>query len=63
VPEVEKLWLEPGQRFFPDVKLKCETTLSLYWDKAGVEFDKVEWNSDGTPILDVPKFVKKAKNL
>ena len=61
VPLVEQLWLEPGSRVFPDVKLKCESSLSLYWDKEGVEFSKVEWNSKGLPILDVPEFVKKLK--
>lgn len=61
VPLVEQLWLEPGQRVLPHVKLKCETTLSLYWDKAGVEFGDVEWDANGCPILEVPDFVKKAK--
>ena len=58
VPVIEKLWLEPRQRVFPHVKLKCETSLSLYWDKGGVEFPDVEWNDDGTPKLEVPEFVK-----
>ena len=39
VPLVEQLWLEPGRRIFPDVKLKCESSLSLYWDKGGVEWN------------------------
>lgn len=59
VPIVERLWLEPGRRVFPNVKLKCETTLSLYWDKAGVEFNKLEWNGN-IPILSRPKFVEEA---
>lgn len=60
VPIVEKLWLEPGKRIFPHVKLKCETTLSLYWDKHGIEFPDLEWNDDGTPKLELPDFVKQA---
>lgn len=61
VPFVENIWLEPGKRLFPDVKLKCETSLSLYWDKEGVEFTKVQWDENNIPILDVPDFVKQVK--
>lgn len=60
VPIVEKLWLEPGKRVFPHVMLKCETSLSLYWDKGGVEFSELEWDANGEPILEMPEFVKKA---
>ena len=62
VPIAEKLWLEPGSRIFPHVKLKCETSLSLYWDKGGVEMPDVKWDDKGCPILDVPEFVKGAYN-
>lgn len=59
-PIVERLWLEPGSRVFPHVKLKCETSLSLYWDKGGVELKDVEWAANGEPILEPPPFVQQA---
>ena len=59
-PIVERLWLEPGRRVFPHVKLKCETSLSLYWDKGGVELKDVEWDANGEPILELPPFVQQA---
>lgn len=61
VPLVEQLWLEPGKRVFPDVKLKCESSLSLHWDKGGVEFPDVQWDENGCPILEEPDFVKQVK--
>ena len=45
---------------FPHVKLKCETSLSLYWDKGGVELKDVEWDVNGEPILELPPFVQQA---
>lgn len=59
-PIVERLWLEPGRRVFPHVMLKCETSLSLYWDKGGVELKDVEWTANGEPILEPPPFVQQA---
>ena len=60
VPIIEQLWLEPSQRVFPLVTLKCETTLSLYWDKGGVDFPDVQWDENDCPVLDTPEYVKKA---
>ena len=45
---------------FPHVMLKCETSLSLYWDKGGVELKDVEWAANGEPILEPPPFVQQA---
>jgi len=59
VPLIESLWLEPGKRIFPDVMLKCETTLSVRWDKEGIEFPKLQYDENGKPILEDTDFVKK----
>jgi len=54
--------LEPGSRVFPDVKLKCESSLSLHWDKGGTEWGDLKWDEQGLPILEEPDFVKQVKS-
>ena len=42
----------------PDVKVGVESSCMLHWDKKAIEFSKLQWAPDGTPILEEPPFVK-----
>ena len=43
------------------MKLKCESSLSLHWDKGGTEWGDLKWDDQGLPILEEPDFVKQVK--
>lgn len=58
IPIIEKLWLEPAQRYFPHVKLKCESEVGIRWDKGNTEFEALKWDANGYPILEDTKYVK-----
>lgn len=58
IPIVEKLWLEPAQRYFPHVKLKCESEVGVRWDKGNTAFEALKWDENGYPILEDTKYVK-----
>lgn len=58
IPIIEKLWLEPAQRYLPHVKLKCESEVGIRWDKGNTEFTKLKWDDNGYPILEDTKYVK-----
>jgi DNA polymerase I-like protein with 3'-5' exonuclease and polymerase domains len=62
VPIIEKLMIQGMKTVIPDVNVKVETTCMLHWDKKATEFVKLEWNPDGTPIIEEPPYVRKLYN-
>ena len=58
VPIIENIMIEGMHKIIPDVKVKVETTCMLHWDKKAAEFNTLQWNPDGTPILEEPPYVQ-----
>ena len=62
IPVIEKLMIAGMKTVIPDVNVKVETTVMLHWDKKAVEFTKLQWEPDGTPIIEEPPYVRKLFN-
>ena len=58
IPIIEKVMIQGMKTVIPDVKVGVETTCMLHWDKKAAEFTKLQWNPDGTPIIEEPPYVK-----
>jgi DNA polymerase I-like protein with 3'-5' exonuclease and polymerase domains len=58
IPIIEDLMLRGMRTVITDVKVGVESSCMLHWDKKAIEFSKLQWAPDGTPILEEPPFVK-----
>ena len=63
IPVAEDCMIRGMRVACPDVKVKVESTCMLHWDKNAVEFNKLEWDDQGRPIIEEPPFVQEVYGI
>ena len=63
IPIIEKCMISGMRTACPDVMVKVESSCMLHWDKKAVEFNKLQWDDNGLPIIDEPPFVQEVYGI
>lgn len=50
------------KQIIPDVKVGVESTVMWHWDKKAAEFNTIEWDEEGMPIIEQPPYVQEVYN-